>query len=265
MANLKFMPIIITMLFLVITLAGCSRYAVQNPEQDAKDSSFTDLKEKGKMIVGTNLPFEPMEYYDASGKIVGFDIDLINEIASRLGLTAEIIDVPWEGLLDRTEAGEFDVSIDSITITSERMNSLLFSSPYLNAGQLIVVPKENKDIVKPEDLKGKKVVVLKGTTCEETALKYTAKELVTGYESQDIVTEKLNKKDADAMIVDFVVAIQVVKNNPSMKILEGQLTEEYYGLATKKSNIALMNEINRVLRDMKSDGSLKAIETKWLR
>ncbi len=255
-------------ILLSILVLGFVGYKYFNSRQvitNSSDSSLSNIKERGKLIVGINVPFGPMEYYDQSGKIVGFDIDLITKIASDIGVVVEIKDVPWIDLFNDLKMEKFDVIIDSITITDDRQKEMLFSSPYLSTGQVIVVRKDNIDINKPEDLKGKKVSVFKNTTCEDVARRYADLSLLQSYEGQDVVTHHLKNKDADAMIVDYIVALNTVKENPDLKMVTNKITEEYYGIATKLGNNALMDEINSILREIKRDGQLKQIEDKWLK
>ncbi len=218
--------VVIVILASVLIFFGY-RYLNIGKQNQATDRSFLNIKEKGKLLVGTNLPFKPMEYYDGSKKIVGFDIDLITKIASSMGVSVEIQDVPWDNLFEDVKSGKFDVIIDSITITAERQKEMLFSAPYLNAGQVVVVRSDNKDIYKPEDLNGKKVAVLKDTTCEEVARHYTDTLLIQKYDSQDIVNQHLKNKDADAVVVDYIVAVGIVKSNPDLKIATDKITEAY--------------------------------------
>jgi polar amino acid transport system substrate-binding protein len=257
--------IVFGIIILALGFVGYKYLSIYEQQKQTIDTSLSKIKERGKLIVGTNLPFEPMEYYDQSKKIIGYDIDLINAIASNLGVSVEIKDVPWNGLFDDVKMGKFDLIIDSITMTADRQKEMLFSVPYINAGQVVLVRKENKDINKPEDLKGKKVAVLKNTTCEDAAKLYADLSLIQEYSSQDIAIEHLKNKDADAVVVDYVVAAYTVKKDPSLKIVTNQFTEEFYGIATKLDNLALMNEINNILRGMKRDGQLDQIKNKWLK
>lgn len=258
--------IIIFITILVLVFSFFIYQFWNNSKQNLKaDSSLSDIKKRGKLVVGTNVPFKPMEYYDNFGNLVGFDIDLIHEIASVLGVSVEIENVPWDELLNDVKINKFDVAIDSITITPERQKELLFSLPYLNAGQTVVVRKDNQDISKLENLKGKKICVLQDTTSEEVARLYTDPSMVQGFASQDLLTEHLKNKNTDAMIVDYIVAMNVVKDNPDLKIAIKLITEEYYGISTKLGNESLINAINNIVKEMKRDGRMKKIEEKWLK
>ncbi|MFH0869563.1 MAG: basic amino acid ABC transporter substrate-binding protein [archaeon] len=260
MAIMAIMAVCLAATALLSILSGCSSVQTNN---GVSDDSLMKVKERGKLLVGTNLPYAPMEYYDETGKIVGFDIDIITKIASELGVGVEIQDVPWDGLFDDVKSGRFDVIIDTITINPRRMEEMLFSNPYMDGGQAIVIRRENDNIKELDDLKGRKVAVLKDTTGDEAAQEYVDQALLLKYESQDISTDHLKNKDADAMIVDYIVALSIVKSNPELKILDFKLTEEFYGIATKKGNDALMNEINAILREMRQDGTLDSMVNKW--
>ena len=228
------------------------------------NTDILNLREKGKIIVGASLPFDPMLYYAPSGEMIGFEADMIKEIAKELGLNVEIVDVSWEDLFSNLQNKRFDLIMSGITITSDRMEDMIFSDPYLNAGQVMIVRSDNSDITGPEQLKGKKVSVQEGTTCEEAALKYVEKEDVMAYPKLPIALEHFLNGESDSMIVDYPIAVVIVKNNPNLKIIHGQLTAEYYGLATWKGNDALMEKVNTVIKLLKRDGRLEEIEKRWL-
>ncbi len=246
--------------------SGCVQTQTDVPlgTDEMTDRSLFEVQESGKLVVGTNLPYPPIISYDDSGEIVGFDVDLIKEIAKDMNLDVEIINFPWEGIFDRLDTGEIDVIINAITITPERSEKYLFSAPYLNAGQTIVTRTEIADIENPDDLRGRNVSVLEDTTSEDAALEYNDREFVFGYADHALATQSLLNGETEAMIVDLVVGVNTANDNPSLKLIEGSLTEEYYGIVAKKGNDALMDEINDVLRHIKTDGRHTEMMKKWL-
>ncbi len=117
----------------------------------------------GTVKVGTNAEYPPFESVDANGKIIGFDIDLMNAIGKAAGFTPQFTNTKWDGIFVALASGEFDAVSSAVTITEERKQAMAFSDPYFNAGQMIAV-KTDSTVTKPKDLAGKKVGVQLGTT-----------------------------------------------------------------------------------------------------
>jgi len=161
------------------------------------------------------------------------------------------------------------LAISSITITSDRQKEMLFSDPYFNGGQVIVVNADNQDIKGVNDLANKKIAAQKDSTGYSEAQKYSSENLISTYlnfdnslSGQGIISDLKNKK-FEAIIVDYIQALSMIKDNPSLKIVGVPFTKEEYGIATKVGNNSLMEKINSILQKMKSDGTLDKIETKW--
>ena len=131
----------------------------------------------GKIKVGTNAEYPPFESVDASGKIVGFDMDLVTAIAKAAGFEVEFVNTRWDGIFVALASGEFDAVSSAATITEERKQTVNFSDPYFNAGQMIAV-KQDSAIKTPDDLNGKKVGVQLGTTGDIWVSKNTTAEVV---------------------------------------------------------------------------------------
>lgn len=256
---MRFNLILFGSICLIIFITGC-----MSEKKATTDISSLDLKERDKLIIGTDPTYAPMEFIDAEGNFAGIDVDIATEIASLIGVEAEIKNYDWDYLFEAVKSGEIDFAISSITITIERSQDMLFSAPYFNGGQVIIVRTNNYNINEPQDLKEKRIGVIKGTTSEEAALEYTDPSLVEAYDLGEEVVEALKKGEVDAMINDYVVSVNYVRENPDLKLAGEPFTQEFYGIATKKTNIALMNEINSALRHMKRTGKIKEIEGKWV-
>ncbi|MBD3202826.1 transporter substrate-binding domain-containing protein [Candidatus Woesearchaeota archaeon] len=259
--------IFLVLILTLIIVAACTKKTEVQQKNDNQitDNSLINVKKRGKLIIGAIPDYPPMEYIDENGDHVGYDIDVVKEIASQLGVDSEIKQIMWGDLFNAVKSGEVDLIISSITITQERQQEMLFSVPYFDAGQTIVVQKNTKDISSPGDLKGKKIGVNAGTTCEKIALEYANNEDVIGYPGYDPIINDLKNNEIDAMVTDLIGASNYVKNNPDLKLVGEPFTQEFYGIATKLGNNALMEEIDRILRNMKRSGKLKEIKNKWLK
>ncbi len=246
-------------LVLLVITSGCTGTQTQTG-----DLSLSVIKERGKLVVGADVPYGVMEFFDESGNPVGIDVDIAKEIISKIGVELEIKTMPFDDLFGAVKNEEVDVVISAITITPERQEEMLFSIPYFDGGLVVVVGSDNRDINVPEGLKDKKVGVLKGTTGEDFALGYIGPSLVTSHITNEEREQALLNGETDAIIIDYIAAIDLVKKHPSLEIVGGPLNQEFYGIATKIGNNALMDGINEILRELKRTGRIDEIKAKWM-
>lgn len=231
-----------------------------NPVLSA-DSSLSDIKDNGKLVVGVDIPYGVMEFYDKSGKAVGIDIDIAREIASRLGVKMELNPMPFSELFKALKSGGVDIIVSAVTITPERQQTMQFSVPYLDAGVSVAVKMDNMEIGSVEDLKNKQVGVLKGTVAEKLVAKseHIAPSLVRRYKTNEKRIQDLLEGKIDAIVVHFLV-----KESPTLKLVGEPLSQSYYGIVARLNDNALMDDINRTLRELKRTGKLKAIIKKYI-
>lgn len=233
------------------------------------DNSLSIIKNKGVLVVGSALPFGVMEFWDENNKAVGVDVDVATEIANHLQLKLEFIDYDWDDLFVKLKNGEIDIAISSITITPERQKEMLFSDPYFRGGQVMVTRNNDQSIRGVNDLMDKKVAVQQDTTSYDEAKKYTTDSLIFTYlnfestSNQDGIVNDLKNNKFDAIIVDYTEALNIIKKDSNLKIVGVPFTSEDYGIATKMGNNSLIKEINNLLKDMKKDGHLDEIKSKW--
>ena len=252
-------------------LAGCgnSNATSTDSSSDAKsdEKKGMTLIEDGKLTVVAELGFAPFEYMDEkTGEPVGFDVDVINAVAEKMGLTASYLpNQKFDTLVPIIkQGGNADVSIAAITITDERMESVDFSEPYLDSNQAIVVAKGSSETEETLNDASKQVVCQGGTTGDE----WIGENLPDAVRVPvDDVTAALTGVQTglyQAMVVDLPVASYMLSQSFSdLEIVKEIPTGEQYGIAVSKDNPELTQAVNKALEDMKSDGTMKEIETKW--
>jgi polar amino acid transport system substrate-binding protein len=255
----------ISLLALLLLLATASTELSAGPAIAAAapgDTSLSDVKQKGKLIIGSDVPYGVMEFYDDAGKLAGIDIDIAREIASELDVSLEVENIPFNQLFAALDSGKVDAVISAVTITLERQETMLFSAPYLDAGMSIAVRRDNTEINSADDLKGKRIGVLKGTIGEDLMAKSDDVDpsLVRSYKRNDARIQDLLDGKLDAIIVHFLV-----KEHSSIKIVGRPLSQSFYGVVTRLKSEALMSEINRVLRELKRSGKLQDIKRRYVK
>lgn len=215
--------------------------------------------------VGTNADFAPFEFQSEDGsEYQGFDMDLIRAIGEEMGYKVEISNINFDGLIPALQAGNIDVSITGMTINEERQKQVLFSDPYYKSGLSIIVSKDNTDINKFEDLKGKKVAVQIGTTSAAEVKKIEGVEVKEFNSSADTFME-LRAKGVDAVVNDRPVNdYYILKSGETdVKALPDLLTSEDYGIAMNKDNAELQKQVNDALKKLHENGKYDEIFTKW--
>lgn len=215
-----------------------------------------------KLIVGTDPTLEPMEY-TKNNELIGYDIDLANFIGKELGVEVEFKNVVFDNIFTALEEKQIDIIISAVTITPERQQKYDFSNQYLNAGQVILTQKDNNLIKSTADLTGKRIATQKGTTNEESALKYTSDNLVIRYPDFEQATQALTTGKVDALFTDLPSAKGITLANPTLKIASDPFTNEYYGIVFRKGD-SLLNPINQALDSIRVKGFLTDLKQKWL-
>lgn len=218
---------------------------------------------------GSDATFPPMESVDAKTKqVVGFDVDMINAIGKLEGFTPVVKSTAWDGIFAGLNSGDYDGVLSSVTITDERKAAMDFSTPYVNAGQVIIVPKKVNDVSKPADLAGKVVGVQISTTGDIAVGKIAGVKDKKTYDDIGLAVEDLTIGRLDAVVVDSPIAANYVLQNEkykaALKIVGTPFTDEYYGIAVKKGNTELLDLINKGLDAIMKDGTMDKLKAKWL-
>jgi polar amino acid transport system substrate-binding protein len=225
------------------------------------------LAAQPRLVFGSDCTFPPMEMVDANKQIVGFDIDMIQAAAKAAGFEAVVKNTAWDGIFAGLAAGDFDAVLSSVTITPERSRAMAFSSPYLEAGQVIIVSKDLNGLTDLSQFGGKKVGAQIGTT---GALEVAKIKPITlkSYDEAGLAVEDLYVGRIDAVVLDSPTARNYVLRNARykarLKLVGKPFTDEHYGIAVKKGNLKALELINRGLDIIKKDGTLAKLVHKWL-
>ena len=223
---------------------------------------------KTTITVATDATWPPMEMVNENKEIVGYDIDFFRAVAEEGGFNVEFKNVAWDGIFAGIATGKYDAIISSVTITDERKKKFDFSDPYINAGQILVVPKELENVATLADLKGKKVGAQIGTTATFEIKKVEGVEL-KGYDEIGLAFEDMAAGRVSGVVCDTPVAadyaLQRQEYKERFKIVGEPFTEEYYGIVVRKGNKKVLDMINKGIAAVKAKELDKKIEAKWLR
>ncbi|WP_395398480.1 ABC transporter substrate-binding protein [Arthrobacter sp. UC242_113] len=225
----------------------------------ATSSSGVQLINAGKLTICSDVPYEPFEF-QKDGKIVGFDMDIAGELAKDMKAEVNVVDSSFEAIETGTALTGCDVSISSISITDTRKAVMDFSDPYLN-DDLTLVASEASGITNVEGAKGKKVGVQQATT----GAKYAKDKGIDAQQFEDtgLLVQALKAGTIEAALGNQSVLGYAIKDDSKFKRVENYATGEKLGIAVKKGNTAMLEQVNTTLKRLTDDGSLKKFETSW--
>ncbi len=228
-----------------------------------------DIKSSGKLIVGVNIPYTPNEFKDPSGKIVGFDVDLMNAVAATLGLTANYREADFAKIIPSIQGGTFNVGMSSFTDTKEREQTVDFVT-YGSAGILWAQRPDNP--VDPANACGKKVAAQATTTEETEELPAKSKACtdagkpaiqIVSFDGQDAATNAVVLGQADAMSADSPVTLYAIKQSNGKLTQAGEITDAApYGWPVKKGS-PLAQSLQQALEHLIESGKYKEIASNW--
>jgi polar amino acid transport system substrate-binding protein len=235
-------------------------------DEGSGGSSGVDLVNGGQLTTCTHLPYRPFQF-EESGEIVGFDVDMIDLVAKRLGVQQEIVDTPFEGIQSGEDlnARKCDIAAAAMTITPERAQKIAFSDPYFDANQALLV-KKGSGIDSFAKLEGQTLGVQSGTTGKDYAEEHAAPAGVELKDYEDLALELTAVKSGQipAAINDIPVLLDYAKQNPDVEVAATFETGEQYGFATKKGTSAeLLGVVNEVIRQAQADGTYDRLYEKW--
>src|SRR5262245_43652389 len=194
-------------------------------------------------------------------QIIGFEVDLADSLAGRMGRKARFVQNQWDGLVPGLERGEYDVVINGLEITAERAQKINFSNPYFYSTLTITRRVDDNRIQRPEDLSGLTVGVLK-VTFAERYVQDLGKVAIRSYDGQVQPFIDLALGRLDAVVMDTPIALYYA-TGPSVKNIEIAAARMSFGIGVRKSDAELLHAINKALDSMKQDGTLRKIYADW--
>jgi polar amino acid transport system substrate-binding protein len=231
----------------------------------AKKSSSGVTKKAGVLTVGMEIGYPPFEYFAEDGKTpMGFDVQMANAIAAKLGLKLEIVDTAWDGIFAGVTKGDYDCIMSAVTITEERQAAHNFTKPYIGNAQALVLLKGTTVKARtPEELGGLGVAYQEETTSDiymtklaEGGLKFTP------YEYAKVMNcfDELKLGRVDAIVCDSLVAIDYVADPTApFEIVWLGEADEYFGVCLKKGADELTAAVDKALDELFADGTILKI------
>ena len=239
---------------LFAVLAACIGTALAVPAHGAED----------EIVVGANIGNVPWEFADRDGSFVGFEIDLVREVAQRLGRSTRIVNIPFAGLFAAVQSGRIDVALSSMTITEKRLASVSFAQPYYDSAQCLTVLRSS-GITGLAEMRGKVVGVDTGstgdmwTTAQQAAVGFAE---IRRFEGLAPAMLDLQARRIDGYISDIPSLQYYVRDKRQFDVVERMETGERYSMMFAK-NSTLAVEADRAISELKAEGFLKQLHEKW--
>jgi len=265
--NKRFLLFLLTALLLLVgtALAACGDDDDDDGGGGGTDTTAADFDtlESGTLTVGSDIPYAPFEFGDAP-EYKGFDVELVNAIADKLGLEVKFVKTPFDVIFrNLAQGGKFDMVASSTTITPEREKVVAFSDPYFVADQSLMI-KKGSDIKTVDDVAGKIVGAQLGTTGAAFAKDETDAGEVRTYDLVDDAFKALQTGQVEAVINDCPISKYAERSKPDLEVVAKIPTGENYGFAFEKGNDALIEAVNGALDEVKQDGTYDEIFEKWV-
>jgi polar amino acid transport system substrate-binding protein len=257
----------------LLTGAGSAALLGLVSTRQARADTLDDVKKRGTLVVGMEVAYVPYEFFK-DGKIIGYDPDIIDHIVGKLGVKAQLVDTAWNGIIPALYAKKFDVVVSAMTITKDRAEKVLFSMPYADASNVILLRANEDRIKSADDLSGKIVGVQIGSAAAGIIKVFEAKLKAEGkpgyadvkqYEHYPEAYQDLINKRVDAVVNSKSTMMVVMRDAPGQFKMIGGVSDitAYFGMAFRKDDTAFQAFVNTQLADMKTSGELAKLQEKW--
>jgi polar amino acid transport system substrate-binding protein len=224
--------------------------ATTAPDNSASTGSSDTL------IVGTEAGFAPYEYMEGD-KVVGVDMDIAQAIADSMGKKLEIKNMDFDGALMAVQKGTVDFVAAGVSVDAERQKVMDFSDDYVDSTEVVVVNKDKPMVTSVDDLEGKIVGVQQGNIADFWVEENAKAKDIKRYTKFAQAAEDLKNGRIDCIVMDSYPAQDLVTANPELSILDGTLFQDKYAIAVKKGNQELLDQINKVIQQLKDEGKIE--------
>ena len=251
---------LLTGAMIIASLTGCgAKEATETTDADL----LTSIQAAGVIKIGTEGTYAPYTYHDDNGDLVGYDVEVAEAVAEKLGVKAEFIETKWDSIIAGLDAKRFDIIVNQVGITEDRQKKYSFSTPYTYTKGALIVAGSNEDITGFESLTGKKSAQSLTSNWAALAESYGAELVGTDGFNQSIDLVLVGR--ADATINDNLTYYDYItqKQNADVKIASLSEEKSANAILIRKGNDTLVEAIDTALADLAKDGTLKAISEKY--
>lgn len=265
---MKISKLIITLLSFLLILTGCASGGKDKPQKD----NWNDFENQKTIVIGFDNTFVPMGFQDKSGKNIGFDIDLANEVFKKYNIKVQWQAINWDLKETELKNGNIDLIWNGYSKTSEREKTVLFSDEYM-INEQVIVTKKSKNIVNKDQLKDKVLGAQNGSSGYDSfnsnpeILKNIVKNNdATQYESFNEALIDLENDRIDALLIDRVYANYYLKQQNKLQdynIINAGFEGDSFAVGARKADITLVKKVNEAFKELYKEGKFQEISNKW--
>ncbi len=232
-----------------------------------RDDTWDRIQRQGVMRVGMDASYPPFDLVDSEGHFVGYDVDLALEVATRLGVQVEFVDISFDGLYDALFSERIDLIVSALPHDRLLTRDVAYSYSYFNAGQVLLVARGDDHIQSVQDLAGLRVVVELGSAAHQEGRRLREREkldlaLVSQRTPEEVIVALLDGQ-ADAALYDGIAARQLAAQGAPIEVVGGPLTDDPYVIAVRLDSPQLLERVNEALVELREGGFLQGLEEKW--
>lgn len=232
-------------------------------------ADLAEVKKAGVIKIAVDTTYPPMEFEDLSGKVIGLEVDLANEMAKALGVKTEFVVMPWDGILAGLSSKRYDIIFSSMNITPERQQQVNFVE-YLKMGQVFVVKKSDKPITSEKQLAGKVVAVQADTTSFSAVEEYKKNGIaikdIKAFKGATECFSALKAGQAEAIVIDEAVGRYYAGLDSKTFVVSGiAMKPEPIGIAVRKEDKKLHEALTKIMGQLKQSGTTSKVYEKWLK
>ncbi|WP_454947250.1 amino acid ABC transporter substrate-binding protein [Gemella sanguinis] len=265
---MKISKLIITLLSFLLILTGCASGGKDKPQKD----NWNDFENQKTIVIGFDNTFVPMGFQDKSGKNIGFDIDLANEVFKKYNIKVQWQAINWDLKETELKNGNIDLIWNGYSKTSEREKIVLFSDEYM-INEQVIVTKKSKNIVNKDQLKDKVLGAQNGSSGYDSfnnnpeILKSIVKNNdATQYESFNEALIDLENDRIDALLIDRVYANYYLKQQNKLQdynIINAGFEGDSFAVGARKADTTLVKKVNEAFKELYKEGKFQEISNKW--
>ncbi len=258
------------LLSFMLVLSACGKDDAKKDDKKNKQTAekadkdlLQKVKDDGEILIGTEGTYPPFTFHDPNGKLTGFDVELAQEVAKRMGINAKFKETQWDALFAGLDAKRFDMIANQVGIRPDRQKKYDFSDPYITSAAVLVTNKDNTTVKTFKDIKGLNSAQSLTSNYADMAKKYGAN--LVGVDGFQQAAELLAQKRVDVTINDKIAYLDYKKQKPDapVKIVATSEDASTSGFMFRKKSDSLVDAVNKALKEIVEDGTYQKISKKW--